>query len=124
MARWLEAERGAARLGDQGVVHLEELGGLGPAGQAQDPGERALPGPPGRRDHVVVELTGQEDLMRGRLDVGEELVGTFLAAQRGPEVWLAERGAQRPGQVALGQVMGPLYLGGDDPPVPPCPWPW
>src|SRR2546430_7498729 len=40
----LQAERSAARLGDQGVVHLEELGGLGPAGQAQDPGERALPG--------------------------------------------------------------------------------
>jgi hypothetical protein len=40
--------------------------------------------------------------VRGRLDVGEELVGTFLAVQRGPEVRLAERRAQRPGQVALG----------------------
>src|SRR6266498_1772020 len=105
MTRRLEAERGAGVLGDQGIVHLEELGGPGPAGQAQDPGERPPPGLPGRRDHVVVELAGQEDLVRGRLDLGEELVGALLAVQRGPEVRLAERGAQRPGQVALGQVM-------------------
>src|ERR1700720_415451 len=97
-----QAERRAARLGDQGVVHLEEFGGLGPAGQAQYPGERALPGIPGRRDHILVELAGQEDLMRGRLALAEEFVSAFLAAQRGPEVRLAERGAQRPGQVALG----------------------
>src|SRR6478735_7520229 len=72
MARSLEAERGAGVLRDQGIVHLEELGSPGPAGQAQDPGERALPGLPGRRDHVVVELAGQEHLVRGRLDLGDQ----------------------------------------------------
>ena len=67
----LQAERSAARLGDQGVVHLEELGGLGPAGQAQDPGERALPGLPGRGDHVVVgvlrKMRAQPVVMRLRM---------------------------------------------------------
>src|SRR6266571_111261 len=100
----LAAQRGAALLGDERVVHLEELGRAGLAGQAQQAGERPPPGLPGRRDHVVVELAGQEHLVRGRLDLGEELVGPLLAAQRGPEAGLAERGAQRPGQVALGQV--------------------
>src|SRR6266581_8800546 len=104
----LAAQRGAALLGDERVVHLEELGRAGLAGQAQQAGERPPPGLPGRRDHVVVELAGQEHLVRGRLDLGEELVGAFLAAQRGPEVRLAERGAQRPGQVALGQVTRPV----------------
>jgi hypothetical protein len=121
MASQLQAERGAAGLGDQGIVHLEELGGLGPAGQAQDPGERAPPGFAGRRDDVVVELAGQEDLVRGRLDLGEEFIGAFLAAQRRPEARLAERGAQRPGQVALGQVARACLPGGGGRPPPPPP---
>src|SRR6266571_8580726 len=117
----LAAQRGAALLGDERVVHLEELGRAGLAGQAQQAGERPPPGLPGRRDHVVVELAGQEHLVRGRLDLGEELVGPLLAAQRGPEVRLAERGAQRPGQVALGQVMRAITVlsGGTHPPGPP-----
>src|SRR5260370_11169315 len=112
MASWLEAERRAAVLRDQGVVHFEELGGSGLSRQAQHAGERAVPGLPGRRDHVVVELAGQEHLVRRRLDLGKQFVGAFLAAQRGPEAGLAEGGAQRPGEVALGQVMGPVTAAG------------
>src|ERR1700721_274718 len=82
----LEAEAGASFVGDQGIIHLEELGGLGVAGQPQHAGERPAPGVPGDRDHDVVELAGQEDLMRGRLDLAEQFVGTFLVTQRRTEV--------------------------------------
>src|ERR1700691_1806247 len=50
--------------------------------------------------------------MGGRLDLGEQFVRAVLAAQRGPEVRLAERGAQRPGEVALGQVTGTVAAPG------------
>src|ERR1700746_2506158 len=36
-------ERGTGLLGDEGVVHLEEHRGLGPAGQAQHTGQRPAP---------------------------------------------------------------------------------
>src|SRR5271170_538722 len=99
---------GPGLVGDQGVVHLEEHRGFGPAGQVQHPGQRPVPGVPGHRDQVVVELTGHEHLVRGLLDLGQQLVRALLAAQRGPEVRLAEGGPQGPGQVALGQVTGPV----------------
>src|ERR1700677_3496625 len=104
LGRGLEAEAGASFVGDQGIVHLEELGGLGVAGQPQHAGERPAPGVPGDRDHVVVELAGQEHLMRGRLDFAEQFVGALLTTQRRTEVRLTESGPQRAGEVALGQV--------------------
>src|ERR1700733_6323116 len=90
-------QRGGGEVGEQGIVHLEELRHRRLAGQAQRAGERTVPGVPGHRHHVVVELAGEEDLMRGRLDLGEQLVGAVLAAEGGPEVRLAEGGPQRPG---------------------------
>src|SRR5262245_6669788 len=42
-------EWGAGLLGDEGVVHLEEHRGWGPAGQAQQTGQRPVPGVPGHR---------------------------------------------------------------------------
>jgi hypothetical protein len=86
------------------VVHLEDLRLRGPPRQVQDAGQRPVPRGPRRRGQVVVELAGHEHLMSGFLDPGEQLVGAFLAAQRGPEVRLAEGGLQGPGQVTLGQV--------------------
>src|SRR5580704_13370283 len=101
-------EGDAGLLGDEGVVHLEEHRGFGPAGQVQHAGQRPAPRVPGHRDQVVVELAGHEHLVRGLLNLGQQLVGAFLAAQRGTEVGLAEGGPQRPGQVALGQVTRPF----------------
>src|SRR6516225_10868574 len=45
-------ERGAGLIGDEGVVHLEEHRGWGPAGQAQHARQRTAPGVPGHCDHV------------------------------------------------------------------------
>ena len=102
------AHPGAGLVRDEGVVHLEEHRGFRVAGQVQHAGQRPAPGVPGHRDQVVVELAGHEHLVRGLLDLGQQLVGALLAAQRGAEVRLAERGLQGPGQVALGQVARPV----------------
>src|SRR5580693_6842414 len=106
MASW--AHPGAGLVRDEGVVHLEEHRGLRVAGQVQHAGQRPVAGVAGHRGQVVVELARHEHLVRGLLDLGQQLVGALLAAQRGPEVRLAERGLQRPGQVALGQVARPV----------------
>src|SRR5579864_8890763 len=79
------AQAGLAVHDEQGVVHLEELRSLGPARQPQRARQRTAPGVPGRPRQVVVELAGQEDLVRGGLDLGDELVGTLGTAEGGPE---------------------------------------
>src|ERR1700722_15532931 len=86
----------------QGIIDLEELGPRRAAGQPQAAGQPPAPGGLGGRDGVVVELAGQEDLVGGALQLGQELLAVVQAGQRDPEVGLAEDRPQRAGQVALG----------------------
>src|SRR5215468_8207832 len=88
----------------QRVVHCEELRRRRVARQPQRPGQRPPPGVDGPQGHVVVELAGDEHLVRRGLHLAEQFRGPVLAVQFGPEARLAERGAQRAGQVAFRQV--------------------
>src|SRR5512146_1918343 len=60
------------------VVHVEELGLLRAAGQAEHAGERAAAGVESAACDIVVELAGDEDLARGLLHLVEQFLGALL----------------------------------------------
>src|SRR5215469_13875278 len=92
------------------VVHLEERGRGRVPGQLEHLRQGPPPGLDRARGHVVVELAGEEDLVRGGLKLADELLGAIVVLEGYAELFLAERRPQGPGQVALGQVPGLLAL--------------
>src|ERR1700746_3602029 len=91
-------------VGRQRVVDLEELRQPRSAAQPQHPGQPAAPR--GKRDghRVVVELPGDEYLLRARLELGDELVRALERLDGRARAWLAEHRAQRSAQIALGKL--------------------
>src|SRR6202000_1833056 len=65
---------------------------------------------------VVVELAGDEHLLRGRLDLGDEFGRAIFPGELLAENGVAKGGAQQAGQVGLGQVAlrGPDLPGAAD----------
>src|SRR5215831_6158603 len=91
--------------GHDRIVDLEELRQRRTARQPEQADQPAAARGPGDSHCVVVELARQEHLMGGRLQLSEQFVAPSQRGQRGPEARLAQRRPQRPGQIALGQLV-------------------
>src|SRR5215469_4586475 len=87
------------------VVDLEELRQRRAARQPEQAGQPAAARGAGDGHRVVVEPARQEHLMGGGFQLGQQFVAAAQLGQRGAEPGLAERRPQRPGQVALGQLV-------------------
>src|SRR6266545_5193563 len=86
------------------VVYLEELRQCGVPGQRQQPGEQlAARAPIGRRG-VVVKAPREGDLLRRRFQLVEQGDAVLAHGDVVSEVRLFDDRAQRPGQVALGEL--------------------
>src|SRR6202042_222702 len=103
-------------LAGDGVVHVEELRLLRAAGQVQHLGQRAAARVDRAAGQFVVELAGDQPLLRGRLDLGDEFGRAIFPGEPLAEIGVAKGGAQQAGQVGLGQVAlrGPDLPGAAD----------
>src|SRR6516225_492285 len=91
--------------GHDRVVDLEELRQRCAPGQPEHADQPAAARVAGDGHRVVVEPSRQEHLVGGGLELGEQLVAPAQLGQGGAEAGLAQRRPQRPGQVALGQLV-------------------
>src|SRR6185312_4405036 len=91
--------------GHERIIDLEELRQRRAPGQPEHADQPAAARGAGDGHRVVVEPARQEHLVGRGLQLGEQLVPPAQLSQGGAEAGLAERRAQRPGQVALGQLV-------------------
>src|SRR5215467_9795843 len=91
--------------GPERVVDLEELRQRRAPGQPEHADQPAAARVAGDGYRVVVEPARQEHLVGCGLQLGEQLVAPAQLGQGRAEAGLAQRRPQRPGQVALGQLV-------------------
>src|SRR6266513_1513664 len=91
--------------GHDRIVDLEELRQRRAPGQPEHADQPAAARVAGDGHRVIVEPARQEHLVGGGLQLGKQLAAPAQLGQGGVETGLAQRRPQRPGQVALGQLV-------------------